>query len=86
MEEHGGLDPIDRGILRILSLYRRLSPLELWYELGEDDSIRERVTELEIRGRLDSLKARGLVEPVAEAGNQNGLGPLTYRVTTTELH
>jgi hypothetical protein len=53
---------IDRIILRKLSLYESLNVLQLWYELREDDALREHVTEKEISKRLDSLRERGFIE------------------------
>jgi hypothetical protein len=41
-------DAIDRIILGKLSLYENLAPLELWYEVGEHDVLKESVTEEEI--------------------------------------
>jgi hypothetical protein len=46
------MDEIDRIILRKLSLYESLAPLELWYEVGEDHALGEAVTKEEISRRL----------------------------------
>jgi hypothetical protein len=54
-----------------------MPPLELWYELGEDDTVKERITEGEIRKRLESLRKKGFVETVAGAEDS---APLIYRV------
>jgi len=54
------LDSIERDILRVLSLYEHLTPLQLWYELGEDDTTVETMTEQEILRTLESLKKRDL--------------------------
>jgi len=61
------MDTIDQIILHKLSLYESLAPLELWYEIGEDDILEETVTKEEISSRLKSLKAQGLVEHLMEA-------------------
>jgi DNA-binding Lrp family transcriptional regulator len=61
------MDAIDRMILRKLAIYESLDLLELWYEIGEDDMLKESVTKEEISNRLESLKAQGLVEHVTEA-------------------
>ena len=66
MKERNSNDTIDQIILGKLSLYESLDLLELWYEIGEDDLVRERVTKQEISGRLEALRARGLVECLAE--------------------
>ena len=58
------IDPIDRMILHKLSLYQSLDLVELWYELGEDDALKERVTREELSSRLESLMVQGLVERV----------------------
>lgn len=67
MEGRNRMDAIDQIILHKLSLYESLAPLELWYEIGEDDALKESVTKEEISSRLESLKAQGLVEHVMEA-------------------
>jgi len=56
------MDAIDQMILRKLAIYESLDLLELWYEIGEDDMLKESVTKEEISNRLESLKAQGLVE------------------------
>lgn len=60
------MDAIDRMILRKLAIYESLDLLELWYEIGEDDALKESVTKEEISNRLESLRAQGLVEHVME--------------------
>lgn len=67
MEGLASMDEIDRIILRKLSLYEGLAPLELWYEIGEDHVLEEGVTKEEISNRLESLRAQGLVERLTEA-------------------
>jgi hypothetical protein len=61
------MDEIDRIILRKLSLYESLAPLELWYEIGEDHVLEEAVTREEISSRLESLRAQGLVGRLTKA-------------------
>ncbi|NIM45028.1 MAG: hypothetical protein GTN80_04230 [Nitrososphaeria archaeon] len=73
---------MDESILRVLSRYEYLTPLQLWYEVGEDDAVKETVTEEEILSRLESLRKKGLVERVTEAGVDGDSAPLTYRVKT----
>lgn len=75
------MDPIDERILQILSLYDHLTPLQLWYELGEDDLVEERLTEAEIFERLESLVARGFVETVTKAKVGGRSGYLGYHLT-----
>jgi hypothetical protein len=67
MEGRNPLDPIDRTILRVLSLYEDLDLLQLWYELGESDKAVERMTQGDILERLESLKSQGFVEPTEES-------------------
>ena len=50
------LDQMDRTILRVLSSYEGLTPLELWYELGEDDTVKQKPTEEEVE--LELLKRK----------------------------
>ncbi len=66
MQGRNRLDPIDRNILRILSLYEELDLFQLWCELGESDATSEFVTREEVLSRLESLKLQGLVEPVTD--------------------
>ncbi|NIS63518.1 MAG: hypothetical protein GTO13_23380 [Proteobacteria bacterium] len=61
------LDPIDRTILRVLSLYEDLDLLQLWYELGESDKSVEHMTQEDILERLKSLKSQGFVKPIKES-------------------
>jgi DNA-binding Lrp family transcriptional regulator len=77
------VDQIDKNILRILSTYEQLTALELWYEVGEDDSVKVNVTEQEIKRRLESLKTRGFVERIKKKGAQDEAAYLGYRVKPT---
>ncbi|MFX0197786.1 MAG: hypothetical protein ACFFCW_16825 [Candidatus Hodarchaeota archaeon] len=67
MEGPNSLDPIDRNILRILSLYETLDLLQLWYELGESDGAADRMTQEEVLDRLKFLRSQGFVEPIMES-------------------
>jgi hypothetical protein len=67
MEGRNTKDAIDRIILHKLSLYESLNLVELWYEIGEDDMLKESVTKEEISNRLGSLRAQGLVEGLTKA-------------------
>jgi hypothetical protein len=67
MEGRSPLDPIDRTILRVLSLYEDLDLLQLWYELGESDKSVAHMAKEEIVERLKVLKSQGFVEPVKES-------------------
>jgi len=67
MEGDNRIDAIDRIILHKLSLYQSLDLVELWYELGEDDALKERVTREELSSRLESLMIQGLVEQVKKS-------------------
>ena len=73
MKALNSLDEVDRGILRILSGYEQMACLELWYELGEDDALKERVTEAEVGARWEPLRKKGFVERVKEAGVTSAL-------------
>jgi hypothetical protein len=50
-----------------------LTALELWYELGEDDAVKERPKEEEIVRRLEALRVREFVEVVTS--EKNGCKP-----------
>lgn len=80
MERKNRLDSIDRNILRILSLYEHLNLLQLWYEFGEDDALKERITKEEISNRLEYLRAKGFVERVMDAEIDYDSGYLSYRI------
>lgn len=67
MERNKSLDVIDRGILRILSLYEHLNLLELWFEIGEAGTL-EPVSKEEILSRLNSLMVKGFVERITFGG------------------
>lgn len=67
MEWVTALDTTDRNILRVLSLYADLGPLELWYELGESDGPLGHITREELSDRLESLRSRGLVERITRS-------------------
>jgi hypothetical protein len=78
MKKRNSLDAIDQCILRILSAYEEMATLELWYEIGEDDAVKEGLTEAEIRARLDSLSKKGLVEKLAEREDESA--PPVFRI------
>jgi len=67
MEGDKALDVIDDTILHILSLYDHLTPLQVWYELGEDGVVGEKLTEAEVLDRLEALKVKGFLETVTKA-------------------
>jgi len=75
------LDLTDRQMLRILSLYENLNPLELWYELGEMSHPAPRLTNEEIVTRLESLRSQGVVEKIPGSGNPDrGFSQSRYRL------
>ena len=82
METPKSLDAIDQTILRILSAYEQLTALDLWFELGENHTVKERVTEGEILSRLESLTARGFVERLTSEGVDGNAATAIYRVKT----
>ena len=80
MQTHNSLDKFDQNLLRILSVYDQLTPLQLWFEIGEDDAVKETVSEEEIRKRLESLEGRGYVEKAQDPETESA--PPNYRVRT----
>jgi hypothetical protein len=80
MQTANSLDLLDQSLLRILSAYDELTPLELWYELGEDDAAKETVSEKEVGRKLESLGARGYVERVVREGGNADSMPVKYRI------
>lgn len=79
------LDSIERDILRVLSLYEHLTPLQLWYELGEDDTTVETMTEQEILRTLESLKKKGFVARIGETEADNESARPIYRLKTGDV-
>lgn len=82
MERKKRLETIDCNILRILSLYEYLNLLQLWYEFGENEALKERITKERISERLEYLRAKGFVERVMEAEIDDDSGHLSYRIKT----
>ena len=65
MKGNQSLGEADRNILNIISLYGSLEFLELWYEIGEDDALKEHLlTKEELLMRLEFLMAQGYVEGI----------------------
>ncbi len=58
------LDTIDQEILRVLLLYEQLNLSELWFEIGEARVLGP-VAKGQVAGRLESLKAQGILEPIS---------------------
>jgi excisionase family DNA binding protein len=74
------VDATDQNIIRKLSLYDHLTPLQLWYELGEAPVVKGRISMEETRKRLESLMARGFVERARKASFARGSDPEVYRL------
>jgi len=69
MEKEQSIRDIDRKILDIISHHGSLEFLELWYEIGEDDSLKTRIlTKEELSVRLDFLVAQGFMVRSEEEG------------------
>ena len=65
MKENQSLGEVDRYILDIISLWGSLEFIELWYEIGEDDALKEHpMTKEELLMRLEFLVAQGYVERI----------------------
>ena len=65
MKGNKNLGEVDRNILDIISLYGSLEFLELWYEIGEDDALKEHpMTQEELLMKLEFLLAQGYVERI----------------------
>lgn len=77
------MDTFDQTILRILSLYDHLTPLQVWFEMGESDLTKVKLIEAEVADRLESLRARGFVETIARAQSGGHPRHLGYRVTSS---
>jgi hypothetical protein len=84
VEKRNSADEMDRSILRVLSGYDGLTPLELWYELGEDSTVREMATEAEISHRLEALEKKGFVERVTRTGADGESTHVIYREKTSD--
>ena len=65
MKGNQSLGEVDGNILNIISLYGSLEFLELWYEIGEDDALKEHLlTKEELSMRMEFLEAQGYVERI----------------------
>jgi excisionase family DNA binding protein len=82
--ENEFLHVIDWDILRILSLYKGLTPLQIWYEVGDAEVIKTGVTQKELKDRLESLVARGLVERIGKTSAGGDLPSHIYRLKTSD--
>jgi excisionase family DNA binding protein len=80
LRKRGVVDAIDQDIIRTLSLYDHLRPLQLWYELREDLVVKGRISMEEMRKRLECLVARGFVERVRQPSFASGSDPEVYRL------
>lgn len=61
------LEEVDRKILDIISHYGNLEFMELWYEIGEDDTLKEQImTQEEALRRFELLEAQGFVKSVTD--------------------
>jgi len=61
------LEEVDRKILDIISHYGNLEFMELWDEIGEDDTLKEHImTEEEALRRFEFLEAQGFVKSVTD--------------------
>ena len=68
MKGNQSLGEVDRNIFNIISLYGSLEFLDLWYEIGEDDVLKEQImTKEELSRRLEFLVAQGYVESVKDS-------------------
>ena len=71
MSINQNIDIVDRAILDIVSHYDEgISSLDLWYEIGEQDSLRQySITRHEIVKKLESLSKHGYVECTTSSEN-----------------
>ena len=71
MSINQNIDIVDRAILDIISHYDEgISSLDLWYEIGEQDSPRQySITRHEIVNKLESLSRHGYVECTTSSEN-----------------
>ena len=68
MKKYQNIDIIDQTILDILSHYEGITSLDLWYEIGEQDSLeRHSLTKMEILSRLEFLSKHGYVECITDS-------------------
>jgi hypothetical protein len=63
MNEIKDLEKIDEFILEVISHFRTIRSLDLWYELGESSDFKARsVSQDEMLSRLNFLVAKGYVK------------------------
>ncbi|NIO03139.1 MAG: hypothetical protein GTN74_00600 [Proteobacteria bacterium] len=74
------VDQIDRNILRILSAYERLTPLQVWYELEEDTAGKTKPSVEQILQRLEFLSDRGFVEKLTGSEVSGNYSLSIYRL------
>ena len=68
MKKYQNIDIIDQTILEILSHYEGITSLDLWYEIGEQDSLKmHSTTKMEILSKLEFLSKHGYVECIADS-------------------
>ena len=61
------LEEVDRKILDIISHYGNLEFMELWDEIGEDDTLKEQImTKKDALRRIEFLEERGIVKRVSD--------------------
>jgi len=65
MEDENNMKSLNENIIHILSFYKQLNPLQLWYELNEVNNGKDRVSVAEITKTLESLQERGMVERIS---------------------
>ena len=67
MKETQNLEEVDRIILDIISHYGNSEFIELWDEIGEDDTLKEHImTKEEALRRFEYLEEQGFVKRVTD--------------------
>lgn len=67
MKRYQSLEEVDRKILEIISHYENLAFVDLWYEIGEDDALKEQImTTDDALKKLGLLTAQGYVECIRD--------------------
>lgn len=65
MEDQKSMKSLNENIIHILSLYKQLNPLQLWYELNDVNNGKDRVSVADIERTLEHLHKRGVVEKIS---------------------
>lgn len=65
MMDPSDMKSLNEHIVHVLSFYKQLNPLQLWYELSSMNNGKDRVSVTEIKKALESFQKKGVVERIS---------------------